>query len=266
MEAPALSETVKDPVDEKPGSEEKPKKLTLKQAKFVDGFVATGNGTEGARFAGYGGNDNQLGVQAFNNLRNPKIARAIADRLHSMADPAMNTVAGAMAATKAKSFLDKDGNIVTTDPEPDHKTRLHAVETWAKMMCKFGVDSHDEVAEDPGIRDEELTSADRLLIRHAAKADAELGEIERNLANDNGGHAPGDQLQQCASTKPGTPRMTNTDGDIAEHDGNDAADHQVEQRSSATSIKGEPAEANCERRAAGNEVSNEKAGEDRTTH
>ena len=54
------------------------KELTLKQLKFVKHyFECNGNGTEAARFAGYKGNQDVLGVVAFGNLRNPNIQAAV---------------------------------------------------------------------------------------------------------------------------------------------------------------------------------------------
>ena len=56
----------------------KDKKLTLKQLKFIKQyFECNGNGTEAARRAGYKGNQDVLGVVAFENLRKPNIQSAI---------------------------------------------------------------------------------------------------------------------------------------------------------------------------------------------
>ena len=54
-------------------------KFTQKQQRFIDAYMgeAAGNATEACRLAGYEGNDNVLGVQGYDNLRNPKIAKEI---------------------------------------------------------------------------------------------------------------------------------------------------------------------------------------------
>lgn len=52
--------------------------LTQKQSDFAKHYVASGNGTEASRVAGYVGSDSVLGVTAFDNLRNPKIKAEIA--------------------------------------------------------------------------------------------------------------------------------------------------------------------------------------------
>ena len=181
---------IEDPVEDKSGSKAEPK-LTLKQAKFVEAYAATGNGTKSARLAGYRGDANQLGVQGWLNLRNAKIQRALCDRLHNMTDHVMKTLEEGMDATKSKSLLDKAGNVVTTDPEPDHKSRLQAVQIWHKMVSKCSVDFTEEVGEDAAVQEQELSAADRVLIRHAAEAEAELAEIERELHDhdSNGGHS-----------------------------------------------------------------------------
>lgn len=54
--------------------------LTDKQVLFAHKYADLLNGTEAARQAGYAGNDNVLGVTAYDNLRNPKI-RALVDQL-----------------------------------------------------------------------------------------------------------------------------------------------------------------------------------------
>ena len=56
------------------------KKLTLKQQKFVDAFIKTGNATEAARKAGYKGNDITLGSVGAENLKKPQIISAIEKR------------------------------------------------------------------------------------------------------------------------------------------------------------------------------------------
>ncbi len=55
--------------------------LTIKQRLFVEAYIETRNGTEAARRAGYAGDDNVLGVQAHDNLRNPKIKEQIERRI-----------------------------------------------------------------------------------------------------------------------------------------------------------------------------------------
>lgn len=56
-------------------------KLTTKQRLFVEAYLANPNGTEAARKAGYSGNDNALGVIAFENLRKPKMTELLEQRV-----------------------------------------------------------------------------------------------------------------------------------------------------------------------------------------
>jgi hypothetical protein len=61
------------------GSPQTKRKLTVKQSKFVDAYVATnGNGSEAARQAGYSLKAD--GEQAYDNLKKPQIQQAIADK------------------------------------------------------------------------------------------------------------------------------------------------------------------------------------------
>ena len=54
--------------------------FTGKQSAFIDWYVITLNGTLSARNAGYKGDDNTLGVVAYENLRKPKIKAEIERR------------------------------------------------------------------------------------------------------------------------------------------------------------------------------------------
>lgn len=55
----------------------KEEQFTDKQWLFVVHYVACLNGTKAARLAGYAGDDNTLAVVAYENLRKPKIRKAI---------------------------------------------------------------------------------------------------------------------------------------------------------------------------------------------
>lgn len=59
--------------------------LTDKQKKFIDAYLISLNATKAARVAGYGGNDNTLGVIGHNNLRKVKIRKEIDRQLDEFA-------------------------------------------------------------------------------------------------------------------------------------------------------------------------------------
>lgn len=61
-------------------TQEKEKKLTPKQAKFVSEYLKTGNATEAARRAGYKGNASTLGSVGAENLTKPAVVRAIEEK------------------------------------------------------------------------------------------------------------------------------------------------------------------------------------------
>jgi phage terminase small subunit len=69
--------------------------LTVKEQLFVDAYLgeARFNATEAARIAGYKGNDNTLGVVGFDNLRKPKIAAWVIERLNEAAMSANEVLA-----------------------------------------------------------------------------------------------------------------------------------------------------------------------------
>jgi phage terminase small subunit len=86
--------------------------LTGKQRFFIESYLSNGfNATEAARSAGYEGNDNVLGVTGHENLRNPKIAIAVQERLNEAAMSANEVLArlSKIARGEVTDFLDEDG-------------------------------------------------------------------------------------------------------------------------------------------------------------
>jgi len=94
------------------GDGKKPLRLTAKQLAFVDHYVATWNGTQSARAAGYKGNDGTLGQTAYMNLQRPAVKEAIRRRVSTR----IMTQEEAMArvADVARGDL---GRFVTVDPQ-----------------------------------------------------------------------------------------------------------------------------------------------------
>lgn len=56
-------------------------KLTLKQQRFVDYYLQTGNASKSAKLAGYNTNENTYRVIGAENLTKPNIKKAIQDKL-----------------------------------------------------------------------------------------------------------------------------------------------------------------------------------------
>lgn len=79
--------------------------LTNKQRAFIEEYLQCWNATEAARRAGYQGDDNTLGVVGYENLRKPKIAERVRQRLKEKA----------MSADEALSILAEQ---VRFDPGP----------------------------------------------------------------------------------------------------------------------------------------------------
>jgi hypothetical protein len=83
--------------------------LTKLQQLFVAFYCEEWNGTKAARLAGYSGNDNVLAVTASENLRNPKIAAAIQERIDAImpAGEVLSRLADHARSSMA-DFLDVD--------------------------------------------------------------------------------------------------------------------------------------------------------------
>ncbi len=104
------------------------RKPTFKQELFAAEYVKTnGNGVAAARAAGYKGNAKQLAVQACVNRQNPTVQQTIAAMMESLQRPAVEQLAEALHADKQRCFVNKDGEIIYSEPEPDYATRLKAV-------------------------------------------------------------------------------------------------------------------------------------------
>lgn len=56
-------------------------KLTTKQRLFVEAYLVSSNATDAARKAGYKGNDVTLGAVGAENLKKPRIAALIGERV-----------------------------------------------------------------------------------------------------------------------------------------------------------------------------------------
>ena len=165
-------------------------RLTLKQRRFTGAYAdpngANGNGRLAARIAGYSGDDNQLGVQASTNLRNPKIQQSIEEALDAQGctlDLAAVAVAEGLRATKQRSFLDKHGNILSTDPEPNHAIRLAASKIRFAVRSKSSVPSDGAAAEVS--REEGIQIATELLLKVASASEVSIliPQLQRRLAD-----------------------------------------------------------------------------------
>ncbi len=67
--------------------------LTPMQKKFADAYISTLNGVKSAEIAGYKGGYHQLGVQAHQNLKKPKIRQYVNERLETFVMPANEILA-----------------------------------------------------------------------------------------------------------------------------------------------------------------------------
>lgn len=103
-------------------------KLTIKQQKFCDHYLKTGNATEAYKVAGYKPkNDNVAGVQSCLLLRNPKIHNYIEGINKKTEDETVMSVLELMQMWSS----------IARDPEVDYKHRLKASEHAAKAKGMF---------------------------------------------------------------------------------------------------------------------------------
>ena len=87
--------------------------FTGKQSAFIDWYVITLNGTLSARNAGYKGDDNTLGVVAYENLRKPKIKAEIERRFSELAMSAQEALyrTKKIAEGDLSKYIYPDGSI-----------------------------------------------------------------------------------------------------------------------------------------------------------
>ena len=105
----------------------KERKLTIKQERFIDEYLLTGNGTDACRRAGYSQNsDNCLRVQSTENLAKPNVKAEIERRRAVMAEETKDRRA------KWVSRLEKLGESAVKDAD-----KLRAIEDLFKAEGWF---------------------------------------------------------------------------------------------------------------------------------
>jgi len=175
-------------------------KLTTKQEKFADSVVANRNQTQAAREAGYAGGPRQLAVQGSRNMRNPKIRERIDEMLAGLGEPSVKRLEEGLDATRRRAFLTKAGDVVYTDPEPDHKIRTRTANSVLDRLERRSnrhatrPDVAPENEEVAAPREEVVSQGntkggaepnksaivdptDRMLIREAAEIDRQIGKL-----------------------------------------------------------------------------------------
>ena len=130
--------------------------LTLKQQRWVNAYLETGNATEAARLAGYKGDDNQLGVVGHGNLRKYKIKQFIEERLSEeriTSDEALQILAAHARADVADLF-DESGRFSL-----DHLRRYRLGHLIKKIKCKRVIEGSGEDATPVEVIEVELHSS-----------------------------------------------------------------------------------------------------------
>lgn len=136
------------------------KKLTLKQQRFVNSYLRTGNAKESAKIAGYEGNEHTLEQMGYENLRKPEVTAALAAALKPEEDLRDRVV----AEVKLLAFSPSDEPLAQS-----HK--LKALEILAKFTQMFD--------DAPKVN---VTIPDSLRDMTAEQLEAELKRIEERKA------------------------------------------------------------------------------------
>lgn len=140
-------------------------KLTLKQQRFVNAYLRTGNGRQAAQDAGYSGSPHTLEQIASENLRKPEVTTAIAAAFKPEEDLKERVV------TEIKTLA-----FAPTDEPLGQSHKLKALEMLAKVMSMF--------KENPEVNVEVNIPKSYKDIRNMTEAElvAELDRIEREKA------------------------------------------------------------------------------------
>ena len=129
--------------------------LNPRQQKFVEAYLATSNGTESARLAGYAGSDKALSVQAARLLGNARVREALDARMDSVkeamgADEILAELAD-IARADWREFTQvrygKDGQVIAATLQL--KDKIKALELLGKNRKLF-VEKHEHSGPDGG--------------------------------------------------------------------------------------------------------------------
>ena len=133
-------------------------KLTERQERFVNAYVATGNGAEAARQAGFTGP--QPRTTGGRELAKPNIREAIKARMDALGlteAKFLKTLSDGLEANAVKTATD-GGKITDERTYTDHVTRHKYLETGLKLRDMFPAERHEvtEKGEFDGWSKEEL--------------------------------------------------------------------------------------------------------------
>lgn len=123
------------------------KKLTERQSRFVDNYVATGNGAEAARRAGY--SEDNARNQAVENLAKPYIKEAVSEMLDrgEVTKPRLIEKINEGLEAMLTKIASHEGKITDTREFIDFVTRHKYIETALKLHDMFPAEkkklSHD---------------------------------------------------------------------------------------------------------------------------
>ena len=194
-------------------SELNPQQFAFFQNYFSRQSAGFGNATKATELAGYAGEPGsvQLSVQGHRLLNNPKIRRCmetVFEQAGCTLELDAKVIFEAMTATRTHYLRGENNTIVSTPPQPDHQTRLRAVELRHRLLRTYSAtgsrerlptaESTTTTSAEHGLcpRCGEATDkvaavdpADRGLLRAITNCDQELANSEipqRHAGEENG--------------------------------------------------------------------------------
>lgn len=107
------------------------KRFTAKQKLFIHHYLATLNGVEAAKKAGYKGSYSTLGVTAHDNLKNPAIREVIDKHMKDKSMPEWGTAIRPAKTKSKKVYLIKESfrGLVKIGIATNLRSRLSALQT-----------------------------------------------------------------------------------------------------------------------------------------
>lgn len=154
------------------------KKLTPKERAFVEAYATNGgNGTQAARAAGYGGDDNSLAVTAHTNLSKPKITEYLASISQKAIQKAEEAAVADLSEALAKASDILRSNTVAKAIREDGSVDIEVLRTAPpgvlkkyKTKSRMERDPDDPTkwtrVEEVAFEAESALSAAQLLTRH----------------------------------------------------------------------------------------------------
>ena len=158
-----------------------PRQHAFLQHYFNPQSPGFGNATKATEVAGYAGEPGsvQLAVQGHRLLNNPKIRRcmeAVFEEAGCTLELDAKVIYEGMTATRTRYLKGENNSVISTPPEPDHQTRLHAVELRHRLLrTQPATVTHQPL---PAVDSEATTSSERQLCPNCGEAMSKVAAFD----------------------------------------------------------------------------------------